>query len=181
MGAESDNQHRYPALSLSDKELLEEILSKLSSSISALADPYSDDGSYAAAIRRMPMGLRAMAATHYLDISLSLDDIGWHFLNFGEPNLVKETESGLRELGLNDLAEWFAEAFEIVNPLRPEIKSGDEYYECLTRHGRMERIRELTQNARDKESGSPDAVLGSPIYAAWIKYARGHPENVFGS
>ena len=121
-----------------------------------------------------------MAATHHLDVSLTLDDIGWHFLNFGEPNLVKETESGLRELGLDDLADWFAEAYEIVNPLRPEIKSGDDYYECLTRYGRMERISELTQKARDRGAGCGDEVSGSPIYAAWIKYARKHPESVFG-
>ena len=77
-------------------------------SVSPLANPYSDDGSYAAAISHLPVGLRAMAATHHLDVSLTLDDIGWHFLNFGERNFVRETEAGLRELGLGDLAEWFA-------------------------------------------------------------------------
>lgn len=44
-----------------------------------------------------------MAATHHLDVSLTLDDIGWHFLNFGEPNFVREREAGLRELGLEAL------------------------------------------------------------------------------
>ena len=36
-----------------------------------------------------------MAATHWLDISLTLDSITWHFGNFGEPHLVVETEAGL--------------------------------------------------------------------------------------
>lgn len=79
-----------PIVALSDEELLKQIFAALSNSVSAVADPYSDDGSYAAAIATLPIGLRAMAATHHLDISLTMDDIGWHFLNFGEPNLVRD-------------------------------------------------------------------------------------------
>ena len=30
-------------------------------------------------IRRLPVGLRAMAATYELDVSLTMDDLGWHF------------------------------------------------------------------------------------------------------
>ena len=52
------------------------------------ADPYGWDGALAEEIQRLPVGLRAMAATHHLDISLTLDDIGWHFLNFGHPSHV---------------------------------------------------------------------------------------------
>jgi hypothetical protein len=122
-----------------------------------------------------------MAATHHLDVSLTVDDIGWHFLNFGELGLVRETEPGLRELQLGDIADWFVEAFNIVNPLRPEIKSGGDYYECLTRHGLMGRIDELTQKAEDKGSTCGTEVMGSPIYAAWVRYARQYPQNVFGS
>ena len=86
------DQPQYPALSLNDKDLLQEIFSRLSKSVTALADPYSNDGSYASVIHQLPVGLRSMAATHHLDVSLTLDDIGWHFLNFGEPNFVRETE-----------------------------------------------------------------------------------------
>jgi hypothetical protein len=167
---------QYAALTLSDEKLLKEIFSLLSKSANPLANPYSDDGSYAASISRLPIGLRAMAATHHLDISLTLDDIGWHFLNFGELGFVRETEAGLRELGLSDMADWFAEAFAIVNPLRPEIDACGDYYECLTQHGHMDRIDELTQKARQKLP----TVSKSPIYGAWIRYVREHPENVFG-
>ena len=46
----------------------------------------------------------------------------------------------------------------------------------------MERIEELTQKARDKGgSAFGKEVSGSPIYAAWIKYARKRPERVFGA
>jgi hypothetical protein len=167
----------FSVLSLPDGDLLKEIFTSLTKSVNSLANPYSDDGSYAAAIAVLPRGLRAMAATHHLDISLTLDDIGWHFLNFGEPRLVGETEAGLRELGLSDMADWFAEAFAIVNPLRSEIEAGGDYRDCLMRHGQMGRIEELTQKA----SGKEPTVEGSPVYGAWIRYAREHPESVFRS
>jgi hypothetical protein len=41
----------------------------------------------------------------------------------------------------------------------------------------MARINELT----DKASATQPILSGSPIYAAWIKYARAHPEHVFAS
>jgi hypothetical protein len=173
--ANSEQRQRYPMLALGDEDLLKEIFSTLSKSISSVADPYSEDGSYAAAIASLPTGLRAIAATHHLDISLTMDDIGWHFLNFGEPGLVRDTEAGLRELDLGDIADYFAEAHTIVNPLKPEIKEAEDYYACLESRGLMTRIEELT----DKASKRQPTVSDSPIYAAWIKYARAHPEKVF--
>lgn len=174
---ETEKPKRYPMLAFTDEKLLEEILSVLSKSVSSVADPYSEDGSYAAAIGTLPTGLRAMAATHHLDISLTMDDIGWHFLNFGEPGLVRETEAGLRELGLDQIADYFVEAHTIVNPLKSEIKEAKDYYECLESRGLTDRINELT----DKASATQPKLGDSPIYAAWTKYARMHPENVFAS
>lgn len=173
--ADFDSRQRYPALALGDEDLLKEIFSALSKSISSVADPYSEDGSYAAAIAGLPTGLRAMAATHHLDLSLTMDDIGWHFLNFGEPGLVCETESGLHELGLADLADHFAEAHAIVIPLKPEIKEPEDYYACLKDRGLMARIDELT----DIASKMQPKLGGSRIYAAWVKYAREYPDKVF--
>lgn len=158
-----------------DEELLKQIFSALSASVGSVADPYSDDGSYAAAISGLPVGLRAMAATHHLDVSLTMDDIGWHFLNFGEPGLVRETEAGLHELGLDEMANCFVEAHGIVSPLLPEINDADGYYECLETSGLMDRINELSYKA----SATTPTLDGSPIYAAWVKYARAHPEKVF--
>jgi hypothetical protein len=173
--AELEQGQRYPVLALSDEDLLKEIFSALSKSVSSVADPYSEDGSYAAAIAGLPKGLRAMAATHHLDISLTMDDIGWHFLNLGEPGLVRATEAGLHELGLADIADYFVEAYAIVDPLKPEIKEAEDYYPCLESRGLMARINELT----DKASERQPTVSGSPIYGAWIRYARTHPESVF--
>jgi hypothetical protein len=160
-----------------DQALLQRLFDMLSARVGA--DPYGWDGAYAMQIRQLPVGLRAMAATHYLDVSLTLDDIGWHFLNFGEPNHVKETEAGLRELGLEDLAEWFHEAYQIVLPVLPEILGSGAYLECMEREGRMARINELTRKATELGEGCGKEVSGSAIYAAWVKYARTHPERVF--
>ncbi len=115
-----------------------------------------------------------MAATHHLDVSLTLDDIGWHFLNFGQESHVRETVSGLAELGIPELGAILLEAYEIVLPLLPEIHVNDDYYECLQRTGQTQRIKELT----DKAVG----LLGpNGIYPFWIAYVRSHPENVFSS
>ena len=172
------DQQRYPVLSKGDDDLLAEIFSMLTSRVHA--NPYAKDGAYASAIMTLPKGLRAMAATHHLDVSLMLDDIGWHFLNFGQQDFVRETESGLRELGLCELAEWFAEAYAIVDPLRPEIDESHEYVECLRRHGCLDRIFELTRKATNN-AGVRGPGGGSVIYGAWIKYARANPDNVFGT
>jgi hypothetical protein len=139
------------------------------------ADPYGWDGAFAEEIRHLPPGLRAMAATHHLDVSLTLDDIGWHFLNFGHPSHVEETELGLRELGLPDLADMFREAYSLVGPLLPEIRRpGGDYYGGIERAGHTKRIDELSSRAR--------TVLGDQgIYPRWAAYAREHPDRVFNA
>lgn len=78
---------------MSDDELREHLGQVLDTWSIPLANPYATDTSYAAFLATLPQGLRAMAATHHLDISLTLDDMGWHFLNFGEPNFVRETST----------------------------------------------------------------------------------------
>ena len=174
---DTPNQRDWPALAKDDAGLKTEIEELLTAR--AVGDPYSTDGSFAANIVRLPPGLRAMAATHWLDISLTLDSITWHFGNFGEPQLVAETEAGLRELGLHDLASCFVEAKELMNPLlaRRTEPMGDPY-EVVKRAGLEKRREELDQRAWALDDLGPD---GSVIYEAWIRYARQHPERVFGS
>jgi len=67
--------HAFATLN-DDQELLDEIFATLSRSVNPLANPSGSDGTYAAAIGPLPKGLRAMAATHHLDISPTLDGIG---------------------------------------------------------------------------------------------------------
>jgi hypothetical protein len=100
-----DSHPHWRAPEKDDKGLKKDLEQLLTARVSG--NPYSEDGSFARSISLLPPGLKAMAATHWLDISLTLDSITWHFGNFGEPGLVAETEAGLRELGLHELARCF--------------------------------------------------------------------------
>jgi hypothetical protein len=173
---ENFNHQNLPALQKDDAGLRQELEKLLTSR--ALGDPYADDGIFAANIALLPPGLRAMAATHWLDISLTLDSLTWHFGNFGERQLVVETEAGLRELGLHELASCFVEAKELMLPLLADRAEADgDPYEILEQAGLSARADELDNRA---------SVLGnlrsdkSAIYEAWIRYTRQHPERVFG-
>ena len=86
-----------------------------------------------------------MAATHWLDTSLTLDGITWHFGNFGEPHLAAETEAGLQELGLQELALCFHEAKELMLPLVAEWTQADgdphDFIDRVSKHSEALRYR----------------------------------------
>jgi hypothetical protein len=65
-------------------------------------------------LANLPPGLRAMAATYELDVSMALDDLGWHFANWHHQGLALETLAGLRELGALAEATIFERALEIA-------------------------------------------------------------------
>ena len=157
--------------SAEDEKLLQRIFDELKSRITA--DPYGKDGEYARQLSGLPRGLKAMAATHWLDVSLTMDDIGWHFLNFGEPGHVAETESGLRELGLEEMAETFHQTHKIVAPLLSQIANGEDYNKVLAESGHESRIDELSKRAWALQEERD-------IYSAWLDYAKRHPDQVFG-
>jgi hypothetical protein len=152
---ETSNQSEWPILEEDDaalKHRLEELLTAR-----ALGDPYSTDGSFAASIAQLPPGLRAMAATHWLDISLTLDSITWHFSNFGEPKLVAQTEAGLRELGLHELASCFVDAGDLMLPLLAKRTEADgDPYEMLERAGLKARADEIDRRAWTLDDLGPD-------------------------
>ncbi len=79
---ETFDHQNWPALQKDDAGLQKELEKLLTSR--ALGDPYPNEAIFAANIALLPPGLRAMAATHWLDISLTLDSLTWHFGNFGE-------------------------------------------------------------------------------------------------
>lgn len=164
----------------SDKALKKRIFNVLADT-AAEGDPYSHDGSFARVLEGLTPGLRAMAATHWLDMSMSLDSLAWHFLNFGEKGLVAATEAGLKELGLGQLSELFGEASRIMLPLLEEITDGDLLDDVLGQHGKAETMERLHDAAFDliRDTSRPH-FDDSTIYGAWLQYARKHPERVFG-
>lgn len=143
----------------------------------AVGDPYSSDGSFAENLASLPPGIRAMAATHWLDINLTLDSITWHFGNFGESHLVTQTEEGLVELGFEELALCFREAKELMIPLLGErVDSEEDPNDLLERKGLRARADEIDRRAWAVDNLGPGRSL---IYDAWIRYARQYPERVF--
>lgn len=166
---------RWPALLKDDETLLKEIQSILTARVQA--DPYSSDGTFAQNLSSLPQGLRAMAATHWLDVSLTLDSITWHFGNFGEPRLVAQTEEGLRELGLKQLADVFSEAKTLMTPFIDQMSPDHPPDQLLDNAGLSELAHEIDSRAWDlRDIGAGE----SAIYDAWVRYAREHPEHVFG-
>ncbi len=119
-----------------------------------------------------------MAATHWLDVSLALDSLTWHFGNFGEHALVTQTEEALLELDLNDLAGIFREAADLMRPFVDQMSPEHPPDELLEKAGLMERGREIDRKAWDLSKSSTG---DSAIYEAWVAYVREHPERVFGS
>ena len=171
-----DTHQRWPALEKDDAGLKKELEQLLT--IHAVGDPYGTDGGFAANIVRLPPGLRAMAATHWLDISLTLDSITWYFGNFGEPGLVAQTEAGLRELGLHELAECFVDAKNLMTPLLAQRTEADgDPYEILERAGLKERADEMDRRADALDDLGPGE---SVIYNVCIRYTRQHPDRVLG-
>lgn len=170
-----DPTERWPALLKDDDGLIEEIQAALAKRVEG--DPYSGDGTYAQGLLSLPRGLRAIAATHWLDVSLTLDSITWHFGNFGEAALVAQTEEGLVELGLDELAEVFREAKTLMMPFVDQMSPEHPPDELLENAGLASRGRELDDKAWDLRDVAPDK---SAIYAAWAQYTRKHPEQVFG-
>ena len=74
----------------------DEVFAALAASLETrLADaPKGEYEPFLPAIRALPPGLRAMAATHELDVSMTLDDLGWHFANWHNLELAEETSRG---------------------------------------------------------------------------------------
>lgn len=96
---------------------------------------FAGDRPSARQIQRLLMGLRAITATYWLDVSLTQDDICWYFGNFGEPNLVTETEPGLHVFGLDELADCFSQAKGLMTLFNETRQIREDLFELLERHG----------------------------------------------
>lgn len=94
----------------SDEELTQVLCRELTRLI-----PEADSmGQLLEAMDELPCGLKAMAATHKLDISLALDSLWEHFANFHSLAYARETLAGLKELEATTLANLFAPALKLA-------------------------------------------------------------------
>jgi hypothetical protein len=130
-------------------------------------------------IRSLPRGLGAMAATHRLDVSMAIDDLGWHFYNFYHREYFAETLRGLFELEAAEAAGILQQAWMFVEPhweklgqLKASPKMFADWYESS---GLELSIKPLNQQLWEICSKSPDYGL----MQFWLTYARRYPERLF--
>lgn len=128
-------------------------------------------------LRTLPRGLRAMASIYQLDVSMALDDLGWHFANWHHHPYCRETLHGLTELEARREAEIFAAAYDIVQP----------YW---TRIGRLIRRdfhafvrwynQSLLETALMPLNEELWAICGQTrgLLSHWTRYARAYPARV---
>jgi len=134
--------------------------------------PDRDAPQFVSEIRKLPPGLRAMAATYELDVSLSLDDFGWHFGNWHNEELAKETAIGLEELGAAELAGFFREAFNHALEYWSELGSENWmkwYHGSKLEEAVMPLNRAAWALLKERWNG---------IFSYWVEYARQHPEKI---
>jgi hypothetical protein len=124
------------------------------------------------ALQGLPPGLHAMAATYELDVSICLDDLGWHFGNWHHVGLALETIKGLRELGAERMAEIVEGAFQLAQRYWMELGSPNwsKWY-----HGSPleNALASLTNEAYAIWEKQP---LG--LFSYWLSYARQYPERL---
>jgi len=131
-----------------------------------------DSPEFLAEIRKLPAGLRAMAATYELDVSLTMDDLGWHFGNWHSEELAEETARGLEVLGAHELARLFREAFRLALEYWSELgaKSWSQWYPGSPLETAVEPLNEQAWKFLDKHKNG--------IFHYWVDYSRKHPDGV---
>jgi len=128
---------------------------------------------------RLPPGLRAMAATFQLDVSMALDDLGWHFANWHHKPYCEETLRGLQLLNAREAAEIFSVSYELVLPHWEEIGNliEDDFHQFIDWYSDSELENSLEPlNQRMWEIRDESKEYGLMQY--WLTYARKYPENI---
>lgn len=131
-------------------------------------------GRFLQKIRTIPIGLRAMAATFELDVSMTLDDLGWHFGNWTHRGYCDETLRGLRELEAAEYAEMFAKAYELARSCWTELRdlSYDDFEKWYDRSDFHKATALLSSRWWDLEE------IDGEIFGHWTRYARKYPHKV---
>lgn len=118
-----------------------------------------------------------MAATFELDVSMTLDDLAWHFVNYPNRDWYEETLAGLRELEASEAAELFEKAFAIVEPhwdKMGEVAKDEKFgaiHDWLNATGLQKQIDPLDDQMRKLLDQWPETGL----MHYWMVYARKYP------
>ena len=124
-----------------------------------------------------PDGIRAMAVTYELDVSMALDDLAWHFINYHTSiELAEETIAGLNELETPEAAEIFRKALDIIKPHWQELERVSQSkaaHDWLNSKG----IQDLMNPLNDRMWMLLKQYDKSSLMSLWVTYARKHPER----
>lgn len=136
-----------------------------------------DRDRYHQKIATLPPGLRAMAGMHFFDVSMTMDDLAWHFGNQNDERDLQETLNGLRELELNEVADRFEKAWKILEPHFNAFRDGtvkaENFYDWSENIGAQQQIEPMNDFIWDFCKASGD--LG--LLSSWPTYARRYPER----
>jgi hypothetical protein len=157
----------------------DELLNLLGGELQRLFPPEvrNDPVVYLSRLHAAPSGLRAMAATYELDVSLTMDDLAWHFVNHhGSFELAEETIAGLNELEAPEAAEIFREALAIIKPHWQElheVAQSKGAHDWLDSKG----IQDLMDPLNDRMWKLLKKYDQSSLMSLWFSYARKYPER----
>jgi hypothetical protein len=160
-------------LSTKDDEVLYKLLA---AELSRRIPSYKGADDLFEKIQPLPIGLRAMAATYQLDVSMALDDLGWHFWNWASQDLSKVTLWGLKELGATKEAEIFEEAFNIALPFWHFIVASPNFIEWYSDSELEKALDPL--NEKMWELMAYHGNTGTDLLSRWAPYARKYPDNI---
>ena len=157
----------------------DQLFELLSGALQELFPPelQEDRDRFIAALANAPRGLRAMAGIYDLDVSITVDDLAWHFGNHNDERFLEETVLSLKELEASEVADIFLSAWQIVSLFLVEIRNtdwtGQDFSEYLKTTGIQSKIDPLSERvwAICKQRGR----LGLMQY--WLVYARKYPER----
>jgi hypothetical protein len=126
-------------------------------------------------LQDLPLGLRAIAATYELDVSMALDDLGWHFANWHHQGLALETLAGLRELGALAEATIFEQALEIALK-RWDFFASEDFVDAYLGSDIETALNPLNDQLWRLLGYRGEG--GRSLLALWAPYARRSPERV---
>ena len=132
---------------------------------------------FLARINSILVGLRAMALTHQLDVSVTMDDLGWHFANWHHRPFCEQTIWALRELEAFEQAELFASAYaaalscwdKIGDLIRADFCNFVDWYS----ESEFERATMPLTRRMWKLQEIDGGLLGF-----WVRYARKYPKRL---
>jgi len=157
----------------------EQLFKLLTTALNELFPPelQNNPDQFLVALMSAPKGLRAMAGIFDLDVSMSLDDLAWHFGNHNDERFLHETAMSLRELDAQEAADIFLAAWDIAKPFLPEIRNKDweneDFHEYLEKTGIQSKVDPLSDRmwAICKKCGERG------LMQYWLAYARKYPER----